>query len=84
MILHFEIDQEVNNCRDCIFSYLDQSFGECWCKMGHGIVDGKITERLAGRAPMIDGYEEYDWDVINSVPDWCPFVKVEEDEYDHN
>lgn len=78
MLLHFEIDQEVNNCRDCIFSYLDQSFGECWCRMGHGIVDGKITERLVKVVPMIKRSEEFIWDAIDSVPEWCPCVKVGE------
>ena len=83
MILHFEIDQEVTSCIDCIFSYLDRSFGECWCKLGYGTLDGKITERLVKIVPsMTERSEEFNWSVINSIPEWCPCAKVEEEEDD--
>ena len=84
MVLHFEIDQEVRGCRDCIFSSMDDSFGECYCLMGGGIQNGKITERLIGTAPL-SKYEERLWDRFDDTPpDWCPCAKVEKKDYDYN
>lgn len=66
MTLHFEIDQEVNNCRDCIFSYMEPEFGEFECTLSWA------SSRLRGEYVYSGVPEE-------GIPDWCPCVKVEDD-----
>ena len=72
MTLHFEIDQEVNNCRDCAFCCMEPEFGELECALI------RASSRLR---------DEYVYEGVpgEGISDRCPCVKVEdEDEYDHN
>ena len=69
MILHFEIDQEVNNCKDCAFCCMEPEFGEFECALS------RVSSRLRG---------EYTYSCVPEagIPGWCPCVKVEdEDDY---
>ena len=66
MILHFEIDQEVNNCEDCIFNYMEPEFGELECTLSWA------SSRLRGEYICSNTPEA-------GIPEWCPCAKVEEE-----
>lgn len=64
MTSHFEIDQEVNNCKDCIFSYMEPKLcallqvssrlrDECVC-------EGVPEEGISDRCPCVK-VEEKDY-----------------------
>ena len=69
MTLHFELDQEVNNCKDCAFCCMEPEFGELECVLSH------VSSRLRGE--YVYGYVPKE-----GIPDWCHCVKVEDEEYD--